>query len=43
MKIGYEQIVENKQRPADTHLNDISLYPFQCWDKGGRLYVKQPG
>jgi hypothetical protein len=42
MKIGYEQIVENKQRPADTRLNGISLYPFQRRKKGGRVYVKQP-
>jgi hypothetical protein len=29
MKIGYEQIVENKQTRADTHLNGISLYEFR--------------
>jgi len=42
MKIGYEQIVENKQRPADTHLNGISLYPFQSPKKLNRFLVKQP-
>lgn len=43
MKIGYEQIVENKQRPADTHLNGISLCLFQYWYKEDWFYVKQPG
>jgi len=28
MKIGYEQTVENKQRPADTHLKGFSSSPF---------------
>jgi hypothetical protein len=28
MKNGYEQIVENKQTRADTHLNGINLFPF---------------
>jgi len=30
MKNGYEQIVENRQMPADTHLKGTPLFPFQC-------------
>ena len=41
MKIGYEQIVENKQSHADTHLNGISLYRFCYWLKEHLFFVKQ--
>jgi hypothetical protein len=37
MKIGYEQIVENRQRPADTRLNGISLYRFLTYVQTSRI------
>ena len=44
MKNGYEQIVENKQTRADTHLNGISLYQFAVMGiRRGENTVKQPG